>query len=167
MDLKSMKVSSTVIVISKDRKALIVQRPPDKAFANLWTVAGGKLQDTDGVTVSKTFKYLSSECCAVRELEEETGIYISIKDVKYLCSIYAGEINRLILSYYVVLDKNADEIEIKLSECQAYKWITRDEIKNYHFIPDIGGEIKEVFDRVNFEDWKNDVENFKTDCLAV
>jgi len=49
MDLESLKVSSTVVVISKDKKALIVQRPPNKSFANLWTVAGGKLQDTDGI----------------------------------------------------------------------------------------------------------------------
>lgn len=143
-----MKVSSTVIVISKDMKALIVQRPSDKSFANLWTVAGGKIQDTDGILVSDDFRYFSAEVCAVRELEEETGIHIFIKDLKYLCSIYAGAINRLILSYYVILDKNADEIEINLSECQAYKWIISDEIKYYCFIPDIAGEVESVFRKV-------------------
>lgn len=154
-----MKVSSTVIVISKDMKALIVQRPPDKTFANLWTVAGGKLQDTDGILTGRDFRYFATEVCAVRELKEETGIHVFIKDLKYLCSVYAGIINRLILSYYVVLDKNADEIEINLSECQAHKWVTRDEtkgikilkghvVKNYNFIPDIGGEIEEVFKRL-------------------
>jgi len=167
MDLESLKVSSTIIVISKDRKALIVQRPPDKTFANLWTVAGGKIQDTDGTIISENFRYFSAEFCAVRELGEETGICVSAKNLRYLCSIYAGEINRLVLSYYVVLDKNADEIEIKLSECQAYKWIIRNEIKNYRFIPDIGGEIAEVFDRINFEDFKTGLEDFKRDCLAV
>lgn len=159
MDLNSLKVSSTIIVISKDRKALIVQRPKDKTFANLWTVAGGKIQDTDGIPIMDDFRYFSGEVCAVRELEEETGIHVFIKDVKYLCSVYAGAVTRLILSYYVVLDKNADEIKIELSECQAYKWVTREEakgtkiskghvVKNYNFIPDIGGEIEEVFRRV-------------------
>ena len=160
MDLKSLKVSSTVVVISKDMKALIVQRPSDKSFANLWTVAGGKLQDTDGIPIAEDFRYFSTEVCAIRELREETGISVLISDLKYLCSLYAGAINRLILSYYVILDKNADEIEIKLSECQAYKWIIQDKIKYYRFIPDIGGEISEVFDRVNFE-------NFKNDCSAA
>ena len=154
MDLKSLKVSSTVIVISKDMKALIVQRPSDKSFANLWTVAGGKLQDTDGIMVGKElvgedFRYFSAEVCAIRELQEETGIHVFIGNLKYLCSVYAGAINRLILSYYVVLDKNADEIKIDLSECQAYEWITRDEIKDYKFIPDIGGEIGDVFKRIS------------------
>ena len=46
-DLEAVKVSSTVIVISKDMKALIVQRPSDKTFANLWTVAGGKIRDDE------------------------------------------------------------------------------------------------------------------------
>lgn len=148
MDLKSVKVSSTVVVISKDMKALIVQRPSDKTFANLWTVAGGKLQDTDGIPVTKDFRYFATEVCAIRELKEETGIQIFFGNLKYLCSVYAGAINRLILSYYVVLDKKANEIEIKLSECQAYKWITRTEIEDYNFIPDIGGEIGDIFKRL-------------------
>jgi len=149
MDLGAMKVSSTMIVISKDRRALIVQRPSDKTFANLWTVAGGKLQDTDGVLMFKEFRYFSADACAVRELREETGIQVLVGDVKYLCSIYVVAINRLVLSYYVVLNKNHDEMKIVLSECQASKWITEAEIKDYDFIPDIGGEIKEVFKRVD------------------
>lgn len=144
-EIESMKVSATVIVISKDRKALIVQRPCDKTFPNLWTVAGGKLQREDGYLVGKNFMYFSGEFCAVRELQEETGILVSYRDIKYLCSIYAGSINRLILSYYVFLNKNANEVQIKLSECQAYKWVTRDELKDYYFIPDVGGEIEQVF----------------------
>ena len=148
MELESLRVSSTVVVISKDMKVLIVQRPPNKSFANLWGIAGGKLQSTDGTLITSNLRYFSTEACAVRELREETGISVLISDLKYLCSLYAGAINRLILSYYVILDKNADEIEIKLSECQAYKWIIQDKIKYYRFIPDIGGEIEEVFKKV-------------------
>jgi hypothetical protein len=36
-------------------------------------------------------------------------------------------------------------MKITLSECQDYKWIEEHEISQYEFIPDIGGEIKEVF----------------------
>ena len=159
MELESLRVSSTVVVISKDMKVLIVQRPPNKSFANLWGIAGGKLQSTDGTLITSNLRYFSTEACAVRELREETGISVLIKDLKYLCSLYTDVRNLLVLSYYVILDKDADEIEIKmdLSECQAHRWINRGEIKNYDFILDIGGEISEVFDRVNFE-------NFKRDC---
>jgi 8-oxo-dGTP pyrophosphatase MutT (NUDIX family) len=149
MDLESLKVSSTIIVISKDKKALIVQRASDGTFPNLWTVAGGKISDTDGILVSEDFRYFSAEVCAVRELKEETGIHTYVSELKYLCSIYAGAINRLVLSYYVVLDKNADEIAIELTESQDYKWITEEQIDNFKFIPDIGGEIRDVFKKVS------------------
>jgi len=157
MELENLKVSATIIVISKDGKALIVQRPPDKTFANLWTVAGGKLQDTDGIPAGDQFRYFSAEAAAVRELKEETGIETTIKKLSYLCSLTAGKIERIILSYYVVLDKNASEVEIKLDECQAYHWIERNQISWYGFIPDIGGEIEEVFHRLDEEKLKNDV----------
>jgi 8-oxo-dGTP pyrophosphatase MutT (NUDIX family) len=147
-ELDEVKVSATIIVISKDRKALIVQRPSDKTFPNLWTVAGGKMQDTDGVLAGNNFLYFSAENTAVRELKEETGIIVPFTKIKYLCSLYAGQIKRLVLSYYVVLDKNTNEIEIKLDECQTYRWITKDQIKVFNFIPDIGGEIEEVFMRL-------------------
>jgi len=148
MELENLKVSATIIVISKDMKALIVQRPPDKAFANLWTVAGGKLQSIDGTPIGDGFRYFAIEKCAIRELKEETGINVCNKTLHYLCSIYAGQINRLILSFYVILDNNADEIKIKLSECQTYRWIRKHEIHQYGFIPNIGGEIEEVFARL-------------------
>ena len=149
-ELDNIKVSATVIVISKDKKALIVQRPPDRAFPNLWTVAGGKIQDTDGDLIHEGFLYNSVEYCAKRELFEETAIHVWHMPLHYLCSITTiwGETKRVILSFYVILDKNTEDMKIKLDECQTYKWITEDEIKDYDFIPDIGGEIKEVFRRI-------------------
>jgi len=150
MELENIKVSATVIVISKDMKALIVQRPPDRAFPNLWTVAGGKVQDTDGILKSKGFRYLSVEECACRELWEETGITVELEKVKYLCSITTiwGKTRRVILSFYIVLNIIAEDIDIRLTECQAYKWIQEHEVRQYGFIPDIGGEIREVFKKL-------------------
>jgi 8-oxo-dGTP pyrophosphatase MutT (NUDIX family) len=146
-ELDNIKVSATVIVISKDRKALIVQRPPDKAFPNLWTVAGGKMQDTDGIPHGSGFRYNSVEDCARRELFEETRIHVWFMPLHYLCSITTiwGDTRRVILSFYVILDKDAKDMKITLSENQAYKWIEECEIPQYKFIPDIGGEIKGVF----------------------
>jgi len=149
-ELENIKVSATIIVISRDRKALILQRPPDKAFPNLWTVAGGKMQTTDGIPHSEGFRYYSVEGCARRELFEETGIgtdLVYMDKMKYLCSITTiwGDTKRVILSFYVVLDKDAKDVKITLTENQAYHWIEEHEIPQYGFIPDIGGEIKEVF----------------------
>lgn len=151
MELDNIKVSATVIVISRDDKALIVQRPPDKAFPNLWTVAGGKVQDTDGILESEGFRHYSVEECASRELWEETGVTVELEKLKYLCSITTiwGKTRRIILSFYVVLNENAKDIDIRLTECQAYRWIEEYMIDSYNFIPDIGGEIREVFKRIS------------------
>ena len=143
---KELSVSCTVIVISRDARALIVQRPPNKSFPLKWTVAGGKIKVGDGDRITETFYYHPAEHCARRELFEETGIHIWFMPIHYLDSIYTDETGRLILSYYVFLDKDAADFKIDLDkECNDYKWITEDEIKNYDFIPDIGGEIREVF----------------------
>lgn len=150
MELEDVKVSATVIVISRDNKALIVQRPPDKAFPNLWTVAGGKIQEEDGNLRSEGFRYNAVEACARRELQEETGIgcdLVWINKLKYLCSITTiwGDTKRVILSFYVVIDKDAKDVNITLTENQAYRWVEDYMIDSYSFIPDIGGEIKDVF----------------------
>lgn len=150
-ELENVKVSATVIVISKDNKALIVQRPPDKAFPNLWTVAGGKIQTTDGIPHSEGFRYYSVESCARRELFEETGIwveqFVGSEILHYFCSIMTiwGDTRRVILSFYVHLNRDAKDVKIKLDECQAYRWIEDYMIDSYNFIPDIGEEIKDVF----------------------
>jgi 8-oxo-dGTP pyrophosphatase MutT (NUDIX family) len=143
-----LSVSCTVIAISKDRLALIVQRPPNKSFPLKWTVAGGKIKVGDGERVSDTFFYHPAEYCACREFYEETGIPISSSGLYYLDSIYSADTDRLILSFYVIINENAKNIPIKLDECQDYKWISEDQIKDFDFIPDIGGEIKEVFKRL-------------------
>jgi len=146
-ELENVGVSATIIVISRDCKALILQRPPDKAFPNMWTVAGGKLRSDDGVAVSEGMLYDSVEECAKRELLEETGIHLFNTPITYLCSITAshGDFKRVILSYYVFLDKDAKDIKLTLAECQGARWIEEYMIDSYNFIPDIGGEIRKVF----------------------
>lgn len=145
---KELDVSCTVIVISKDMKALIVQRPENKTFPLMWTVAGGKIKVGDGTRITETFYYHPAEHCARRELFEETGIHIWYMPLQYLDSIYSAETNRLILSFYVLMDKDAKDFKITLDECKDYRWVEDYMIDSYNFIPDIGGEIKEVFKRI-------------------
>lgn len=149
MDLTEMKVSATVIVISKDKKVLIIQRlVSEKNFPNFWTVAGGKIKSIDGIEITNGFMYFATEYCAVRELEEETGIKISLNDLKFLCSIVAPQINRLIISYYVVLNKCANEVKLTPHDCQGCRWVPDHLVDSYNFIPDIGGEIHHAFDKL-------------------
>lgn len=151
LELGPVTISATVIVISQDMKALIIQRPLNKSFSGLWGVTGGKLNNEDGHVVSDSFRYFPAEDCAIRELYEETGIHVIRESLNYLCSIITlGEIKRLILSYYIVLDRNAVDVKIKIenSESQDYKWVTKEELKLYNFIVDIGGEITEVLEKI-------------------
>jgi ADP-ribose pyrophosphatase YjhB (NUDIX family) len=148
MDLTNVKVSATVIVISKDRKALILQRKSDESYANLWTVAGGGLQDTDGEYHHGDLRYFSVEECVKRELFEETRIHIWYMSIHYFCSVTATWRDRklLVLSFYIIMDKDAKDLKITLSEHQAYRWIEEYEIPQYGFIPNIGDEIQEVLE---------------------
>jgi 8-oxo-dGTP pyrophosphatase MutT (NUDIX family) len=148
MELENIKVSATVIVISKDDKVLITQRPPNESFPNLWTVAGGKLQDEDGQKITEGFLKNSIEGCARRELFEETGIHIWYMPLHYFSSFTTiwGDTKRLILSFYIVMDKDAKDLKITLSkECQTYRWIEEYMVDSYNFIPDIDEEIHGVF----------------------
>jgi 8-oxo-dGTP pyrophosphatase MutT (NUDIX family) len=153
-DLENMKISATLIAISKDGKALIVQRPKGSKFENLWTVAGGKIKDIDGIEIREDpeFRQYSAECAAMREFQEETGIELPpYPKIRFLCTIYAGKLQRMVVSFYIELGKRAEDYQIKLDEPQDYRWITKEEIKNYKFIPDIGGEINQVFNILKME----------------
>jgi 8-oxo-dGTP pyrophosphatase MutT (NUDIX family) len=147
-DQEALIISATIIVVSQDHKALILKRlATEPRFPNLWTVAGGKLKTWDGDKLSDGFYYYPCEEAACRELEEETGLlrsYVRPK-IKYLCSIVSIEkVKRLIISYYVEIGCDADELHIKTENNQEYKWIGIDQIRDYEFIVDIGGEIRKV-----------------------
>jgi len=147
-----LEVSATVILVSKDHKVLIVKRLPEGRWANKWAVIGGHLKEEDGIFGGyPDIKYFPAEYCVIRELEEETGIkiYDWVDKLKYLATIVTlGPNNhRLILSYYLNLDKNADEYVVHLTEAQEYKWICGEDILYYDFVPDIGGEIREVLNK--------------------
>ncbi len=143
-------ISSTIIVISKDRKALIVQRSEKKSFPNMWTVPGGKLQDIDGdFTRADDVCYYPAEYNVMRELSEEVGMKINAENLHFFCSLYAKSYKRFILSFYALIDQDAKDVKITLlPEAKSYTWINEDEIKNYSFIPDIGGEIKRVYEKL-------------------
>lgn len=148
---KNLKISATVIVVSKDYKALIVQRPLNASFPGKWTVPGGKVDPADGRILANfpEFKYQVAESCAIREIKEETGIHLDYNNLTFLCTILCDSTQRLIISFYAIIEKKSDEIKIILNECKDHRWIGLEEIKEYDFIPDIGGEIEEVLNNLN------------------
>lgn len=146
---KEMSISATIILISKDNKALILQRNPNDTFPSLWTVPGGKLKDQDFVySKDENMSYYTGEYAAIREVKEETSIEVKNENLRFFCTMYMRQINRFVLSYYALLDKNSEEMNVVLSDNQDYRWISREEIKDFDFIPDIGGEISDTFELI-------------------
>jgi 8-oxo-dGTP pyrophosphatase MutT (NUDIX family) len=142
--MREFSISAAIIIISSDMKALIIQRNPHDTFPNKWTVPGGKIKDKDG-NFANDFCYYPAEFSAIREVKEETGIEIKVEDLQFLCTLYLKEINRFIISFYALSNKKSENIEISLKDNQSYSWIESNEIKDYDFIPDIGGEIEAVY----------------------
>ncbi|MEK6959511.1 MAG: NUDIX domain-containing protein [archaeon] len=134
-------VATTIIV--KDGKYLITKRAPfEKAFPNLWTVPGGKLESKDFTTREKDAKelwYNVIEGLAEREVMEEVGL--EVHDLKYLTSISyirSDGIPTIIISLFA----NHKNGEVKL--CRAlteYAWVTLEEAKNYELIDGILDEL--------------------------
>ncbi len=146
-------------IIVKDGKYLITKRAAsEKAFPNLWTVPGGKLEVKDYINKKKDTSshwYNVIENLLRREIEEETGL--SIKGIKYLASmsfIRPDNIPVVIISMFADYDSG----EIKLCEdLTDFAWVSLEEAKNYQLIAGIYEEL-EILDNYlknkKLEEWK-------------
>ncbi|MFZ3076877.1 MAG: NUDIX domain-containing protein [Candidatus Aenigmatarchaeota archaeon] len=146
-------------IILKDGKYLITKRAPsEKAFPNLWTVPGGKLEMDD---YSKRPKDTSAhwynifETALRREVLEEVGL--KIKNIRYLTSLaYIRDdgIPTIVVSLFA--DPACGEVKL----CPAlteFAWVTLEEAKNYELIEGIYEEL-EMLDMFlkgeNMAEWK-------------
>ena len=133
-------------IIIKDNKYLITKRSPnEKAFPNLWTVPGGKLEQKDYTSRPKDTSahwYNIFEDVLRREVTEEVNL--EIKNLKYVTSlsyIRSDNIPTIIVSLYA--DYKSGEIKL----CPAlteYRWVSLEEAKNYDLIEGIYEELEMV-----------------------
>lgn len=136
-------------ILVRDGKFLITKRAGfEKAFPNLWTVPGGKLELDDYAKRPKDTSvqwYNVFESVLNREIMEEVGL--TIKNIRYLTSLsYIRPDN--IPTVIVSLFAEPGEGEVKL--CNAlteYAWVTLEESKKYELIEGIYEEL-EMLDRV-------------------
>lgn len=155
---KAHYISVTGIIL-KGGKFLITRRAlSEKAFPNLWTVPGGKLELDDYKNRKKDTSahwYNIFESALKREVLEEVGL--QIKNIRYLTSLaYIRDdgIPTIIVSLFADIDGG----EIKL--CPAlteYAWVALEEAKQYQLIEGIYEEL-EMLDRLlkgeNAGEWK-------------
>jgi len=159
MDLdKAHYVVITGIVV-KDGKYLITKRAShEKAFPNLWTVPGGKLEVSDYSNRKKDTSdhwYNICEDVLRREVKEETNL--EIENIRYLTSltfIRPDNIPVVVISLYA--DYKGGEIKL-CKDMQGYALVSLGEAKDYDLIAGIYEEL-EMLDRKlkgeNIELWR-------------
>lgn len=130
-----MNIISPVVCayIEKDGKYLFTQRadidPEDKGLTSesggIWQTPGGTLEFGE-----------DCEKCLLREIKEEAGVEIEV--VALLPKIHTDVRNNtwhgLLIQYFCRMKNPNDPIIIN-EEASDYKWISYDEIKNYHTFP--------------------------------
>lgn len=105
---------SDVLVKHTDESYLLMQRDRQKHFGGMWeaTAGGSALQNETPLD------------CAVRELQEETGI-----DSKDLVEVGRITIDDTIyVEFLCVTSCDKDSIILQAGETIAYKWVSRNEL---------------------------------------
>jgi 8-oxo-dGTP diphosphatase len=149
MDPKKAHYLVVTGIIVKDGKYLIAKRAPhEKAFPNLWTVPGGKVEVNDYLNKPKDTSshwYNIFDDVLIREVLEETGL--KIKNIKYLTNlsfIRPDNIPVVVISLYA--DHHEGEVSLS-SDLTEHAWVNLEESKSYDLIEGIYEEI-EMLDKV-------------------
>ncbi|MEI7424654.1 MAG: NUDIX domain-containing protein [Candidatus Staskawiczbacteria bacterium] len=123
------------IIITNDQgKILILKRNPnDIHYPGLWDVPGGGVDDGEELREA-----------AEREAEEECGLEIKIEE-NYFNDFYHQE--KKIHAYGFNADLIGGEVLLS-NEHAEFKWISKDEWKNFEFIPSVTATLT-AFSRSN------------------
>lgn len=100
---------------NSEGKLLITQRHPDKKAGGLWEFTGG------GVLAGETTKQ-----AAVRELEEELGVFASETELSLL-EVYQHK-NYFMDIFIIKRDLDTKTLVLQPSEVVDAKWVSREEL---------------------------------------
>ena len=94
-------------------KILLLRRCRNKVEGGKWGLPAGKIEkDEDKVKALR------------REIKEETGINLRVKQLKYLTKVYVKHpVFHYIFYIYKVVLKKQPMIKLKTDENRAYKWV--------------------------------------------
>ncbi len=107
-------------LIFREGKLLITQRYPEAHQGGLWEFPGGKREPNE-----------SFEECLHRELAEELGIEVEVKELIETIQHDYPERTVLLKFFRCVWKRN----EPRNLGCPDFCWISRDELRNYAFPP--------------------------------
>jgi 8-oxo-dGTP pyrophosphatase MutT (NUDIX family) len=144
IDTKKAHYVSVTGIIMKDGRFLIAKRSPaEKAFPNMWTLPGGKLEVDDYINRPKDTSahwYNIFEAILRREVMEETNL--TIKNIRYLTSlafIRPDGIPTIVVSLFA--DYESGEVNL-CEDLTEYAWANLEEAKKYEFIEGIYEELE-------------------------
>ena len=111
-----------LLVIHEDGTYLLTKRHDCKeVYPGYWEAsAGGSAQEGE-----------SPLECAVRELEEETGIRVTKDDPELVGHSFSEKSHSTFYSYIVRVNCKKDSIVLQENETVAYKWVDKKEFLEY------------------------------------
>lgn len=127
---------SAAVLIDRDGRVLLAQRPEGKSMAGLWEFPGGKVQEGE-----------SPELALVRELKEELGIDVTTSCLAPLTfASHAYESFHLLMPLFAI---RVWEGQPQSREGQALKWVSLGDLRNYDMPPADLPLVPLLFDLLN------------------
>ncbi len=118
-------------IISRDDRILITKRKQGSFMAGLWEFPGGKIEA--GEKPRDALK---------REIKEELDVEIEIDELFYAKQhVYVLGTKKRQVKLFFYEARMTDGI-IKCLGCDEYRWVTKSELKDYHFV-DADAEVVE------------------------
>ncbi len=111
-----------VACIFRAGKVLIQTRPAGKSFAGKWEFPGGKIENGE-----------RARDCVAREIKEELGAKIKVKNMFFKDTHYFDN-TILVLLFYRCFPLNNQE-EFKPQENQQIKWVGTENFAEIDFLP--------------------------------
>ena len=110
----------TAAAMVNNGKVLIAQREAGSHMEFRWEFPGGKLEPGE-----------TTEECIVREIKEELNFDIEVLDIYKIVQFAYKEKEILLLCYLCKIIGG----EGKALECNDFRWVGRDELSEYEFVP--------------------------------
>ena len=110
-----------VACIFRDGKVLIQTRPQGKSFAGKWEFPGGKIEEGE-----------RARDCVKREIREELGGEIQVKDMFFKDTHHFDSVVLVLLFYRCFPQKNT---EFSPQENQEIKWVGTEDFAGIKFLP--------------------------------
>lgn len=110
-------VCAEVWIVTPDGKLLIQQRHREKKLGGWWEVCGG------GVNAGET-----TQLAAVREVQEELGIYLNMDEIKYFTTYQAK--NYFMDLFIVKREIDVKDLRLQLDEVSDVKLVTQQEFED-------------------------------------